>query len=89
VTYEFAVTNLLRSFEALLLSIILSIYWSLLLELVQASRGVMGTDPGIDSLGPQAGPATEVPRARGVGKRTWANLGDPIGRCRSHVVLNT
>jgi hypothetical protein len=49
----------------------------------------MGTDPGIDSLGPQAGRATGVPRARGVGKRTLANLGDPIGRCRSHVVLNT
>lgn len=49
----------------------------------------MGTDPGIDSLGPQAGPATEVPRAQGVGKRTLANLDDPIGRCRSHVVLNT
>ena len=67
-TYEFAVTNLLRGFEALLSSIILSIYCFLLLELVQASRGVMGTDPEIDSLGPQAGPATEVLRAQGVGK---------------------
>ena len=59
----------------------------MLLELLQALRGVVEKDSASGSLCPQlAGPATEVPKARVLGKRTWTNLGDPIGKRRRHVL---